>query len=584
VTDQYGKTASVEAKPLVQPVNTAPVLSVQQARLVTGQVAYKLTATDTNGDTVYVTVPDPSSTATKGTFDRTGVVAIAPGQDVTLIYTPDASTVHTMSASSDVTFEFVGDDRHYQGVSEPASVTTTINPVNRPADITVTTNQLSDSKIAFTVTAADLDGDSVTVTAPDIAPTTGSFDITGPVTLRDGESRTFVFTPTEGYAHGLSAPTARDFSFALNDGLYQGAATERVNATVQPDNDAPVLTVGNPVKQADGSFIIALSATDNDGDSVRVAPPALNPAFGSWQGLDADGTVTLVPNAARTITFVPNPGITQTTTVNFAFSADDDHYLGTDTDSVSVTVVPAPPNQAPSFVVTGWTQPDPTTGKVTITYTKSDPDGDPVTLSVAPGQLDPNATFVDNGNGTATYTPDRSIVRGIGPNGTPVTDTFTIVASDGHGHSVARDVTATVMFTNQKPFPVFGPVTVVDEATGEIHGVVTITDLDGDPARFTFASTDPSAPPASTPGTLTFDLATGEYTFIPKSAVRDTQPGQYRTLIVTVEDDYSRTNTGSAVLYIVPKPLVVNPPTLPPTLPPTGPPRNEPGGPGEVLL
>lgn len=584
VTDQFGKTGSVEAKPLVQPVNTAPVVSVDQARLLTGQVAYKLTAADADADTVYVTVPDPSSTATKGSFDKTGVVAIAPGEEVTLIYTPDPSTVHTMPASTDVTFQFVGDDRHAAGVSQPATVTTTFNPVNRPADVTVTTRQLSDSKIEFTVTAADLDRDSVTVTAPVLAPAIGSFDVTGPVTLTDGQSQTFVFTPNEVFAHGLIAPTGRDFAFALNDGLYQGAATEHVNATVQPDNDAPALTVGNPVKQSDGSYTIALSVTDNDLDSVRVSPPVLTPTFGSWQGLDADGTVTLAPNAPRTITFVPNPAIAQPTTANLAFFADDGHYRGTDTESVALTVVPAPPNQAPSFVVTSVSQPDSTTGKVTISYTKSDPDGDAVTLSVDPDQLDGNATFVDNGNGTATYTPDRAIVRGIGQGGAPITDAFTIVASDGHGHSVARDVTATVKFTNQKPFAVFEDATVVDESTGEIHGRVTIVDPDGDPAEFTFAATDPSSPPSSTPGTLNFNLATGEYTFIPKTAVRIAQPGQYRNLLVTVEDDYSLTSTGAAVLYIVPVPVVVTPPTVPPTTPPTVPPPNLPGGPGEVLM
>ena len=64
---------------------------------------------------------------------------------------------------------------------------------------------------------------------------------------------------------------------------------------------------------------------------------------------------------------------------------------------------------------------------------------------------------------------------------------------------------------------------------------------------------------------VVFDLATGEYTFIPKESVGDTRAGQYLTLIVAVEDDYSLTKTGAAVLYIVPKPEVASPaPNLPP--------------------
>lgn len=107
---------------------------------------------------------------------------------------------------------------------------------------------------------------------------------------------------------------------------------------------------------------------------------------------------------------------------------------------------------------------------------------------------------------------------------------------------------------------------VVDVATGEIRGKVTILDPDGDAARFILASTDPSFPETATPGTLMFDKDTGEYTFVPKDSVRTTKPGQRLTLIVTVEDSYGgRTNTGASVLYVVPKPEVVLPPDQPPS-------------------
>jgi hypothetical protein len=140
-----------------------------------------------------------------------------------------------------------------------------------------------------------------------------------------------------------------------------------------------------------------------------------------------------------------------------------------------------------------------------------------------------------------------------------------------------------VKFTNQRPFAgELRPAEVVDQSTGKIEGQLKVGDLDGDPAKFTLATTDPASPESSTPGTLDFDLATGEYTFTPKPSVRVARAGQYLVLNYTVEDDYSLTNSSIAVLYIAPLPVVVvNPPTLPPTIPPTEPPIKPPT---EILM
>lgn len=548
--------------------NSTPTASVAVDYLdrdeLTGEVPGAVVGHDADNDRLTYEVVQRPATGTLN-FDDDGTFTYKPDQD--LAHQPNPAdvtfTVRVSDESSRPHLHLFSRTQH----TTTATVTIHIDQLNQAPAITVSDpDPQTDGTIRFTVTPTDpdlADGNSLNVTWTE--PANGSV---APVA---GLTNLYAYTPDAGYAHTLSSATPDPFTFVVTD-QYGKTGSAAAKPLVQPDNDAPVLTVGTPQRQSNDSYTIALSVTDGDLDSVRVTPPVLDPALGSWQGLDADGNVILSQiNPSRTITFVPKP-VTQVTSVTFEFNADDGHYLGTDAESTTLTLAP---NQAPNFVVTHVSEPDPTTGKVTISYIKSDPDGDPVTLSAS--QMDQNAKFVDNGNGTATYTPDRSIVRTIGPGGAAQTDTFTIVAADGRGGTVPQDVDATVMFTNQRPFPVFGDAEVVNPITGEIKGRVTITDPDGDPASFTFASTDPSSPASATPGTLTFDLATGEYTFIPKDSVRDTRPGQYSTLIVSVKDDYSLTNTGAAVLYIVPKPVVVTPP-------PNLPPPNLPEVPGPVRL
>lgn len=535
------------------PTATATVNYIDRDPL-TGAVSGAVVGRDADNDRLtYEVVQGPAT----GTLDF--------HDDGTFTYEPDQVLAHQPNPA-DATFTVRVSDEdsrpHLHLLSQTqhsttATVTIDIEQLNQAPTVTVTKAEpQANGSIRYTVEPTDpdpADRNSLAVTWTDPAK--------GSVVPVAGTTNVYAYTPDD--PHELSAPTKDPFSFIVTD-QYGKTGTTTVEPLVQPVNTAPVLTAGTPQKQANGSYTIALSANDADLDSVRVTPPVLDTTLGSWQGLDADGTVTLVPNSTRTITFVPKP-VSQSTPVTLQFTADDGHYLGTGTAQTGLTLAP---NQAPNFVITNVSAPDATTGAVTITYTKSDPDGDPVTLSAT--GMDANAKFVDNGNGTATYSPDRGVVGEIGPGGTARTDTFAIVASDGRGGSTSQTVDASVTFTNQKPFVrVIQEATVVDVTTGKIEGQLEAVDLDGDPARFTYAVTDPAAPEASTPGTLDFDLATGKYTFIPKDAVRDAQPGQYRTLVVAVEDQYGGlTNTGIAVLYIVPKVTVViinPPPNLPGT-------------------
>jgi hypothetical protein len=128
--------------------------------------------------------------------------------------------------------------------------------------------------------------------------------------------------------------------------------------------------------------------------------------------------------------FTDNGDGTASVTVDPGF--DDDGVYGpftvtasdgdlTDTDSFSITVTNT--NRAPVLTPVA----DVTVaegGSAPFTVTASDPDGDPITLTVSPA-LPGFASFTDNGDGTASVTidPVAGDAGGYGP--------FTVTASDG---------------------------------------------------------------------------------------------------------------------------------------------------------
>jgi hypothetical protein len=105
--------------------------------------------------------------------------------------------------------------------------------------------------------------------------------------------------------------------------------------------------------------------------------------------------------------FVFTPDFTQAGTYNLAFEVTD---VGgaKDTSYVVINVTDAG-NQAPAFSTTLTTETSVPTGTgIQLILLSADPDGDPVTLSMDP--VLPNASLVDNGDGTGTFTyaPDAS--------------------------------------------------------------------------------------------------------------------------------------------------------------------------------
>ena len=161
---------------------------------------------------------------------------------------------------------------------------------------------------------------------------------------------------------------------------------------------------------------------------------------------------------------------------------------GGDTTSVS----PAAPTATPSTVST--LEDVPTSG----TLTASDPDGDPLTYSIASQPSMGSAVITDAATGTFTYAPDPD------KNGT---DNFTFVANDGSSDSNSADVTINIAADADAPIAQAGDLTT-DEDT-PANGTLTASDPDGDPLTYSIVS-----PPGIGTGVIT-EVTTGTYTYTP---------------------------------------------------------------------
>jgi serine protease len=140
----------------------------------------------------------------------------------------------------------------------------------------VTTDE--DTSVSITLSATDVDGDSLTYSIVDI-PSNGT------VALLDNMA---TYTPATNY-NG-----ADSFTFKANDGTVD-SNTATVSITVTPVNDAPVASDQSTTTPENTSVDVTLSATDVDGDSLTYSIVA-NPSHGAVALLDNMATYTPATN------------------------------------------------------------------------------------------------------------------------------------------------------------------------------------------------------------------------------------------------------------------------------------------------
>lgn len=295
-----GTATSVEATVTITIANNqAPV--ADPGNLQTNEdtpLSGTLTGSDADGDPLEFFLG--SFVPLHGTVDIT--------LDGTFVYTPSSNFHGTDS------FTFYVND----GIGNSAEVTVTVSVLSvndLPVASAASFNTNEDTPFSGTLTASDVDGDSLTFVAGSVAPSHGAVTINP-----DG---TFTYTPNLNY-HGSDT-----FTFKVNDGTADSAEAT-VTFTVGAVNDAPTVSNGAATINEDSSLNGSVSTLglDVDGDPltyVVVTPPAHGTLV-----LSPDGTFVYTPhanyNGPDSFTFKATDGQTDSNigTFNITVSSIDD--------------------------------------------------------------------------------------------------------------------------------------------------------------------------------------------------------------------------------------------------------------------
>ncbi|MFC6199412.1 Ig-like domain-containing protein, partial [Ponticaulis profundi] len=475
IDDGNGGTDTVTIEVTVTPVNDAPVgtdgsASGAEDSVITGAIS----ATDMDGDTLSYTL---ASGPTNGSVTLTGNG---------YAYTPSADFNGTDS------FDVLIDDGN--GGTDTVTIEVTVTPVNdAPVGTDGSASGAEDSVITGTISATDMDGDTLTYTLAS-GPANGSVTLTG---------SGYTYTPAPNF-NGTDS-----FDVLIDDG-NGGTDTVTIEVTVTPVNDAPVGADGSASGVEDSVITGTISATDMDGDTLTYTL-ASGPA---------NGSVTLTGNG---YTYTPAADFNGTDSFDVLI---DDGNGGTDTVTIEVTVTPV--NDAP--VGTDGSASGAEDSVITGTISATDMDGDTLTYTLASGPANGSVTLTGNGY---TYTPAADF------NGT---DSFDVLIDDGNGGTDTVTIDVTVTSVNDAPVGVADSYGVDEDGTLTVNATNGVlandTDVEGDSLTAVLVS-------GTTNGSLSFN-ADGSFTYTPDANFNGTDSFTYR-----VNDGAEDGNTVTVTLNVV---------------------------------
>ena len=341
--------------------------------------------TDTNLSSIVFTI---TGDVTNGSLVNNG--------DGTFSYT------HNGSETTSDSFVYTVSDGEFTLSDLAGTISVTaVNDAPVVSALEYTIDEAGSQVLAFAST--DAESDSVTYSIS-TSPSNGT------VTSVDG-----VFT----YTHDGSESTSDSFEYIANDGTADSQPVT-VSITLNPINDAPVVSAGTLSLNEGSNATLTLSASDAEGDAMTFAI-ATAPSNGTAT-VDENGVVTYTHDGS------------ETTSDSFTFTSSD----GTLTSSAgTVTVTVAAVNDAPVISADTFTVDQ--FDELTFDIPATDAEGNSLTFTV---EADPSqGTLLDNGGGNFTYfnnSASNQFTSGV------ATDTFTIKANDGSLDSADTVLTFTV--------------------------------------------------------------------------------------------------------------------------------------------
>ncbi|WP_373939126.1 tandem-95 repeat protein [Vibrio kanaloae] len=306
--------------------------------------------------------------------------------------------------------------------SAPSTATVDVEIVNEGPEVSGPIEAAVDEDGSITITqedllanATDIDGDNLQ--AVNLATNDPN------AVIAENSDGSFTITPSADFFGEI------EFTYDVTDAIETVAAD--LNLTVNPINDAPDVPDMSFTTE-DGQAItiteaeLLAQATDVEGDELSVVNVT-----------SASDTVEVTDNGDGTYTLTPEQGFFGN--VDLAFDVSD----GTDVVAANIDLKVEFVNDAPE--ATPMVADVDEDGSILVTQemlleNASDQDGDEL-FATSLETNDPNASIVDNGDGTYTVTPSENFNGDIA---------FTYEVSDGE-LSTSNDMTLTVNPVNDIP-------------------------------------------------------------------------------------------------------------------------------------
>ena len=465
-------TANATVDIIVNATNSYPVL---------GAVGNQTTNEDTDKEVTLSATDDDGDTLTYSATVNTGNIT-ASVSGTTLTLSPDDN----WSGDAGVTVT-VSDGN---GGTDEETIVVTVDAVNDDPVLTAVGNQTTaeDTAKALTLNSSDTEGDSVTYTA-----VVNSGSLTAAVS-----GTGLNLTPAVNWT-GTASITA-----TVNDG-NGGTDSETFDLVVTAVNDAPVLgAIGNQATAEDNAKVVALSALDDDGDSVTYAAT-----------VNSGSVAAAVSGASLTLT----PAADWSGTANITVTVSDGNG-GTDAESFDLVV--APVNDAPVLAAIGSRTTNEDTN-LAIALSAADPEGDAVSYDVAVASGNVTAPLAGN---VLTVTPAADW------HGTAV---LAITVSDGNGGTDSETINVTVSSVNDDPELTAIGAQSTDEDTTK---TLTLAGTDVDEDTLTYSATVAS-------GNVTATVTGTSLSLVPDDDWNGTA-----NITITVSDGNGGTDSESVALTV----------------------------------